>query len=222
MNRKELQQAFEEGLIDEQKYKDELFKLATQSQSLSRKRKKLPVAIDEDEFTSLLANTSKDRFKLAFLLGYGAGLRLSEIVGGERKDSSIMEPLIKERIDLQRKTILIKDAKGGKDRIVPVPKGLKEQHLKLLPLTQGYSNIKCARRSFEEAFKVAAKKAGLLIKKPELHFHSLRHGFGTRLANQGVPIHHIRTLMGHSNISTTNVYLELNPKEALKSYEEFF
>ena len=42
------------------------------------------------------------------------------------------------------------------------------------------------------------------------------------MANQGVPIHHIKTLMGHSNISTTNVYLESNPKKALESYEELF
>ena len=50
----------------------------------------------------------------------------------------------------------------------------------------------------------------------------LAGGFGTRLANLGVPIHQIRTLMGHSNISTTNVYLEANPKEALKNYENLF
>ena len=74
----------------------------------------------------------------------------------------------------------------------------------------------------EKAFKRAAAKAGLLTNKPSLHFHSLRHGFGTRMANQGVPIHQIRTLMGHSNISTTNIYLEANPQEALKSYEKLF
>ena len=66
------------------------------------------------------------------------------------------------------------------------------------------------------------KKSKLLEKKPNLHFHSLRHSFGSRLAGQGVPIHHIRTLMGHSNISTTNIYLIANPAEALKSYEDLF
>jgi integrase/recombinase XerD len=223
MNRKELKKAFEEGLIDEQRYKDELFKLATQSQSLSqRKKKKLPVAISEEEFTSLVSNTKDERYRLAFLFGFGAGLRLSEIVGGMREDGSIMEPLTKDKIDLQRKTILIKDAKGGKDRIVPLPKGFKDVHLKLLPLTQGFSNIKSARRSMEQTFRNSCKKAKLLDTKPELHFHSLRHGFGSQLANKGVPIHHIRTMMGHSNISTTNVYLEMNPKDALKAYEDLF
>jgi integrase/recombinase XerD len=62
----------------------------------------------------------------------------------------------------------------------------------------------------------------LLEVKPTLHFHSLRHGFASNAVSKGIPIHHVRTLMGHSNISTTNVYLEMNPKEALKSYEELF
>jgi integrase/recombinase XerD len=221
MNRKELNKAFKEGLIDEQKYKDELFKLATQSQS-QKVRKKLPVAITEEEFTKLMANTKQNKFKLTFLLGYGAGMRLSEIVGGVREGGGIMAPLTPEKIDFSKRSIFIEDAKGGKDRMVPVPKGLKEVHMKLLPITQGYTNIKCARRSVQKAFRSAAGRAGLLQNKPKLHFHSLRHGFGSRLANQGVPIHHIRTLMGHSNISTTNTYLEMNPKEALKSYEEFF
>jgi len=62
----------------------------------------------------------------------------------------------------------------------------------------------------------------LLEQKPDIHFHSLRHGFATRAIEQGIPIHHVRTLMGHSNISTTNIYLIANPKDALHSYEELF
>jgi len=221
LTKKELKKAYEAGLIDEQKFKEELFLIET-TKPKQRQKKKLPVALTEDEFGNLIRNTKKDRFKLAFLFGFGAGMRLSEILGGVRENGEIMPPLTADKIDMQRKTIYIKDAKGGKDRIVPVPKGLKIEHIKLLPLNQGYSNIKSARRAFEIAFKVAAERAGLLKIKPGLHFHSLRHSFGTLLANSGMPIHHIRTLMGHSNISTTNIYLEANPKDALKSYEELF
>lgn len=110
---------------------------------------------------------------------------------------------------------MIEQGKGSKDRIVPLAKGFKEVHLKLLPLTIGV-------RALEKAFKECAERAGLLKTKPTLHFHSLRHGFASNSVNNGIPIHHVRTLMGHSNISTTNVYLEMNPKEALKSYEELF
>jgi len=221
MNKKELKKAFQTGLISQERFKEELFKLETIN-AVSRRKKKLPVSITDDEWMLLLQNTDKERFRVAFLFGYGSGMRLSEIVGGEREDGNTILPLTKEKIDLKGKSIRIEDAKGGKDRIVPLPKGFKEQFLKYLPFTQGYSNIESCRRSMEKAFKRAAAKAGLLKIKPSMHFHSLRHGFGTRMANQGVPIHQIRTLMGHSNISTTNIYLEANPQEALKSYEKLF
>ena len=166
--------------------------------------KKLPPAISEDEFVKLIENTQKDEHKIAFLLGFGSGLRISEVINLKPSD-----------INLQEKKIFIRQGKGGKDRIVPVPKGFKEKHLTLFPL-------KIGMRAIQKAFKNNARKARLLDSKPSLHFHSLRHGFGSQMAKKGIPIHHIRTLMGHSNISTTNVYLELNPNEAIKAYEDKF
>lgn len=166
--------------------------------------KRLPVILEEDEFVKLIQNTKMEEHKLAFLLGYGAGMRVSEIIH--------LQPT---EVKFDEKRILIKEGKGGKDRVVPIPKGFKEKHIKLLPFKIGV-------RAVQFAFVRACKKAGLYEIKPELHFHSLRHSFGSHLANQGMPIHYIRTLMGHSNISTTNVYLQANPNDALKSYEELF
>ena len=169
-----------------------------------RKPKKLPVALNEEEFKLLIEHTNKRHHKLAFLLGYASGLRISEITH--------LEP---RHIRLNERTINIELGKGGKDRTVPLPKGFKEEYIKMLP-------IKCGNRALEKAFKRAALKAKLLEIKPTLHFHSLRHGFATTAVSNNIPIHHIRTLMGHTNISTTNVYLEVNPKEAIKSYEDLF
>ena len=169
-----------------------------------RKPKKLPVALSYDEFIKLLDHTKKKHHKLAFLLGFESGLRISEVIKLEVRD-----------INIKEKNIFIRQGKGGKDRVVGLPKHFREEYLKLLP-------IKCGARALEKAFKSSCSRAKLLNTKPSLHFHSLRHGFGSHLANKGVPIHHIRTLMGHSNISTTNVYLELNPTEALTKYEELF
>ena len=166
--------------------------------------KKLPSAISEEDFVKLIENTKKEEHKLAFLLGYGAGLRISEVIHLKPQD-----------VNFKEKNIFVRQGKGKKDRVVPLPKGFREKHLSMLP-------IKIGVRSLEIAFKNAIRKARLNELKPDLHFHSLRHGFGSQLAKQGMPIHHIRTLMGHSNISTTNVYLELNPNEALKKYEELF
>jgi len=167
-------------------------------------QKKLPVSINIEEFTKLIKHTKKPHHKIAFLLAFGAGLRISEVINLEPRD-----------INFKEKNILVRQGKGKRDRIVPLPKGLKESHLKHIPL-------KCGVRALQMAFKHTSEQAKLLDRKPTLHFHSLRHGFGSRLAGQGVPIHHIRTLMGHSNISTTNIYLESNPRDALKSYEELF
>lgn len=208
MNKKELKKAFNEGLISQEQFKDELFKVETQV-AKSKKAKRLPVALSEGEFVELLKATKSKRLRFAFLLGFGSGLRVSEILN-----------LRPEHINIKEKNILILQGKGKKDRIVPLPKGFREELVKLLPFK--YKNYKSGARSLEMAFKNSARASRLLDKKPAAHFHSLRHGFGSACANQGIPIHHIRTLMGHTNISTTNVYLELNPKEALKSYEELF
>lgn len=167
-------------------------------------KRKLPVAVTEEEFTLIIKKTLKIHHKVAFLLGYGSGMRISEITN-----------LLPEHINIQERNILIVQGKGGKDRIVPLAKGFKQEHIKHIPM-------KCGVRSLERAFKSTCSRAGILETKPTIHFHSLRHGFATRLVSQGVPIHHIRTLMGHSNIATTNIYLEANPKDALKSYEELF
>ena len=166
--------------------------------------KKLPIAISEDEFYELIKATTQEHYKVAFLLGYGAGLRVSEIVKLEPRD-----------VDFKEGKILIRQGKGSKDRTVPIPKSFKPKHLEYLPM-------KCGVRTLEYAFRNAIKRSGLDKIKPDAHFHSLRHGFATQCVKKGIPIHHIRTLMGHTNISTTNVYLEMNPKEALKSYEELF
>jgi integrase len=202
MNRKELKSAFENKLITEEVFKNELLKLETAPKI--KKQRKLPVVISPEEFAELIKHTKHSNHKIAFLLGFGAGLRVSEIV--------TLEP---RHIFFKLKKIFIEQGKGGKDRNVPLPKGFREEHIKLFPLGIGV-------RALEKAFKSAAKRAKLLKIKPTLHFHSLRHGFATNCLNNGMPIHHVRTLMGHSNISTTNIYLEANPTGALASYEELF
>lgn len=205
MTKSELKKAFESKLISEERFKNELFKLETQTQvKVLRKSVRLPVALNEEEFMNLFKHTKKQHHKLAFLLGYGAGLRISEIIH--------LQP---RHININERKINIEQGKGGKDRTVPLPKGITEKQLKYFP-------IKCGVRALEIAFKRTAKRAGLLKIKPFLHFHSLRHSFATNAVSKNIPIHHIRTLMGHSNIATTNIYLEANPKDALKDYDKLF
>ena len=163
--------------------------------------KKLVKALTLEEFGKLMSVIpKKDRMaKTAFLLGYGSGLRVSEITKLKKRD-------------IEDNYISIWDSKGGKDRKVPKPKGWKTYMKDLIPINK-------STRTLQRKFKAYAKKAGL----PEHYvFHSLRHGFGTRMVEQGVPINQVQLAMGHSSIAVTNVYTKARPTDMLESYMEKF
>ena len=167
-----------------------------------KREKKLPISISGEEFYKLMRVTKRKHHKLAFALGFMSGMRISEILH-----------LQKEDVDFQRHSILIRCGKGGKDRVVPMPKSLPTSYYDLLPM-------KCGMRALERAFKRKLKH--IRINRPGLHFHSLRHGFATHALESGMPINQVQLLLGHSNVSTTSIYVRANPKEALKRYEDLF
>jgi integrase len=167
-----------------------------------KKMLKLPISLKETEFDLLLKHTLKAHHKIAFLLGFGAGLRVSEVCNLKIED-----------IDLSKKQILIRNGKGQKDRITPLPKGFRPKMLAYLP-------IKCSVRSLQRAFKSSLKRAG--VERTGLKFHSLRHSFATHLLERGMPINQLQLLMGHSNIKVTSIYLKADPIDCLKSYEQYF
>jgi len=171
------------------------------------KVKKLPAYLTEEEFARVMKHVKMPKHRLANNLAFNSGLRISEIVN--------LKP---ENIDIKSKRIFIKDAKGGKDRVVPLPKSFPEKYIKLLPLK--FKNLKSGVRSLEIAFKRAIKISG--IAKPEVHFHSLRHSFSVCCMEKGIPLNSIQILLGHESIATTSIYLKINPKEALEKYEELW
>jgi integrase/recombinase XerD len=170
----------------------------------TRKQHKLPVAITKEEYEALQEKTKSPKHKLAFYLGFNSGLRVSEVVKLESRD-----------IDIKESKIFIRLGKGSKDRIAPMPKGFLKKYQDMLPLGIGV-------RALQKAFHISAWKSGLLERKPTAHFHSLRHGFATRYLEQGGNIQSLKVLMGHTNIATTDIYNQLNPKVALDSYKELW
>jgi integrase/recombinase XerD len=72
--------------------------------------KKLPVDVTENEFSDLLDYAPQRRHRIAFLLAWGSGLRISEVLKVTPND-----------IDFDKKQIRVNQGKGGKDRIVPLP-----------------------------------------------------------------------------------------------------
>ena len=167
-----------------------------------RKAKKLPAYFTEDEFNQLIKIVKKPHHRLAFILGFHSGLRISEVVN-----------LNKEDLDFKSKRIFIRNAKGGKDRVVPMPKGFPEKYKKEIPM-------KCGVRALQISLKNYVRKSKL--EKSDLHFHSLRHGFAVRSMDRGIPLNQLQVVLGHEDISTTGVYTKINPKDALASYEEMW
>lgn len=165
------------------------------------KTRRIPKAIRPEEFKTLVQNTPTSDYKarIAFLLAYGSGMRVSEV-------------LRCEEAHFRGNSIFIPKSKYGVERIVPVPKGWKEVFSEKLPL-------KTTSRTLERKFKKYSK----ISNHPDYYtFHSLRHGFATRLLESGVPINQVQVLLGHSNLSTTSIYTKANPIDAIKSYEELF
>lgn len=171
------------------------------------KKRKLPTYLNDEEFLQLISVVKNKKHKLAFLLAFNSGLRIAEIID--------LKP---EEVDLQGKKIVVREGKFGKDRVVPLPKGFPKSYLKYLPFE--FKNKKSGIRAIQYAFSNAVKKSKL--KKSGLHFHSLRHSFAIRCMNRKIPLNQIQLLLGHEGISTTSIYLRVNPVDALKSYEELW
>ncbi len=119
MNKQELKKAYDEGLINQESYKDELFKSETAPRP-KKKEKRIYEHVNDDDFIKLLKHTKKPHHRIAFLLGFASGLRVSEIIGGRRNDGTIMQKLQPEDIHLKEHKIFVRQAKGRKDKLIVV------------------------------------------------------------------------------------------------------
>lgn len=169
---------------------------------MSRKSKKLPKSVRPEEWDKLVkVIPPKDKMAtVAFLLAYGAGMRISEVKRC-RKEHFQSDGMI-----------FVPESKYGVERKVPIPKGWRETFFKELP-------IKKSIRTIQRKYRIYNDKAGL---NPLYTFHSLRHGFATRLLESGTPINLVSLALGHSDISTTGIYLKGSPQDLLKHYQDGF
>ena len=168
---------------------------------MSQKSRKIPKCVRADEFPKLISviPPSDKITRIAFLLGYGAGMRISEVLRCRRED-------------FRPNSIFIPESKYGVERIVPIPKGWKNAFLQYLPLD-------ITTRTLQRRYR----KYNALANLPKYYsFHSLRHGFATRLLESGASINQVQVLMGHSNVAVTSIYTKANPTDAIKSYEDLF
>ncbi len=167
-------------------------------------KKPLPIEVNQDEYVEILEATKHLHHKVAFMLAFESGLRISEIVNLQKRD-----------IDVGNNQIRINMGKNSKDRIVNLPLSWKPFHIKYIPLP-------CKQRALQKAFISSAIETGLKAKKPKIHFHSLRHGFATECVRSGIDLSTIQGLLGHEDLSTTSIYINLAPEERIKQYREKF
>lgn len=186
---------------------------------------KLVKYINEEEFDKILKAEKRRDYRLAYLLSFGCGLRISEIIGFKRKrrqklnketgqteyfpDDSEIPPLRPENIDLKQKSIKILDAKGGKERVVPLFYGFKDEYLSLLPLST-------KRITLQVHFKKLCKK----VLGKDCNFHQLRHGFAVASVKRGVKLPFLQLALGHSRLDTTGIYTAASPMDMLEDYKK--
>jgi len=183
--------------------------------------RKLPKVINTEEYEQLLKALDKQKFvripraklqryKVAIVLAEEAGLRISEIVGLKKKDGSWkIKPLASENINHRR--LELRNAKGGKDRIVGLPARITDKHIKMLPL-------KIQRRALQKFITDLGKR----VLDKHITFHTLRHSFATEFQRATGDINTLATLMGHSSINTTQIYAHVSPDDAIKKQQEVF
>lgn len=187
-------------------------------------QKKLPKVLSEEEIDKLLdinLNTNFDyRNKAMLELMYSSGLRVSELVNLKVND-----------IDLVNSSVRI-FGKGSKERIIPLNDyatiALKNYILyyRTSLFKHGENNYlflnnhgnKMTRQGF---FKILSKTAKEKNIKTEFSPHTLRHSFATHLLKHGADLRSIQELLGHSDISTTQIYTHITEERLQKNYEEF-
>lgn len=173
--------------------------------------KRLPVFVKENEaedLMELLAGTSENwkslNAKMLLTLFYNTGMRLSELI-----------TLKEKQLDLGRSQIKVL-GKGNKERIIPIS---KEQVI----MIKDYQRLK--RKEFEKpdddvllvtekGKKLYAKYAYLLVREylsyagtlDKKSPHVLRHTFATHLMNRGADLNAVKELLGHSSLSSTQIY----------------
>ncbi|MFT3947943.1 MAG: tyrosine-type recombinase/integrase [Agriterribacter sp.] len=177
-----------------------------------KKRFQNPHFFNQDEIARIIKGTTNLKHRTMLMLSYSSGLRVSEVVG-----------MKVWQIDSRRMQLTIQQAKGKKDRIVPLSPVLlvmlREYYTMYRPRKNGYlfegdnKDEPYSARSFQKVLQQAKERAGIL--KPG-STHALRHSFATHLLDKGTDISMIMKLLGHNDLKTTLRYLHVTNRDILK------
>lgn len=183
--------------------------------------KKMPEILTMEEVVRLLEQPKGDtpkeiRDKAMLELLYATGIRVSELIG-----------LLVSDVNMQMNYILCRDA--NKERIIPFGNEARHALIRYLESSRNImvedpsspilfancSGQKMSRQGFWKLIKFYAKKAGITS---DITPHTLRHSFAAHLVENGADLRSVQEMLGHSDISTTQIYASMNHNRIREVY----
>ena len=174
--------------------------------------KRLPDILTTAQVSRIINNTKQLRYQVFFLTLYSMGLRLSEGLNLTIYD-----------IDSESMQVHLRNTKGQKDRIAPLPKPVlialrtywkTHRHQRLIfPGSHTKTNTPMDKGSAQKALKRVLQDCRI---QKSISPHSLRHCFATHLLEQGLDLRSLQHLLGHASLNTTARYTQLTK---IKQYD---
>ncbi len=173
------------------------------------KNRTLPIVLSKEEIVDLLRSTRNLKHRAVLALLYSSGLRISELLNLKLRD-----------IDLDRRQLHIKNAKGRKDRFVIMAESF-------IPLLHNYFNTYRPKHYFVEGTtgnKYSAESIRAFLKRScklarinkRVTPHTLRHSYATHLLENGIDLRYIQELLGHAKPETTMIYTHVSKKDLMR------
>lgn len=168
--------------------------------------KKLPVILTRDEVQKIFDYAPNLKARAILMIIYSSGLRLSEATHLKIPD-----------IDSTRMQVFVRQGKGKKDRYTILSEKalicLRQYYLMYKPSDWLFYPLRhkkypVSNRSIQEYFGLSSAAAGITKK---VSVHSLRHAFASHMLENETDLFSIMTLLGHSSLRTTQIYLQLSP-----------
>ncbi|MDA9570759.1 site-specific tyrosine recombinase XerD [Gammaproteobacteria bacterium] len=175
---------------------------------MPKQEKYLPVSMSEEEVERLLNSPDLNiqierRDKAMIEVLYATGIRISELTNLKLTD-----------LDINRSVLKV-FGKGSKERLVPFGEKAAEslnlyltdrKDLKSKEIFLSNRGTKISRSAFWQRIKIYTKRENLKI---SISPHTLRHAFATHLLNRGADLRSVQILLGHSDLSTTQIYTHI-------------
>jgi integrase/recombinase XerC len=193
--------------------------------SSPRKEKRLPRILEKKEVLGLIdsipeQNALEFRNKTILMLLYASGLRISELTGLDLKNVDFKEGILRVR------------GKGNKERIVPTGEKTRRMLVQYLSFRKELDSVKGIHEALfltKSGKRIQDRMVRYILNRAiqELSLqkhvspHTLRHTFATHLLENGANIRVIQEMLGHSSLSTTQIYTHLTTEKLKENYDQF-